>query len=163
MCSSFFIGYHMNDKDIQYMKEAIKQAKKAWAKDEVPIGCIIVKEDQIIARAYNKREILQQSYAHAEMLAIQKACKKLGTWRLEGCTLYVTLEPCCMCAGTIIQSRVERVVYGASDPKGGCVGSCINLFDVKGFNHYPIFTAGILQDECSSLLKDFFRAKRNKR
>ena len=147
----------------KWMKEAIKQAHKAWDYDEVPIGCVIVKEDQIIARAYNKREMSQQSYAHAEMLAIQKACKKLGTWRLEDCDLYVTLEPCPMCAGAIIQSRIRKVYYGASDPKGGCVGSCTNLFEVNGFNHYPDFESGLLQEECSLLLSDFFREKRKRK
>lgn len=148
--------------DEKWMKQAIKQAKMAATKDEVPIGCVIVKDDKIIARAYNKREMNQQSIAHAEILAIQKACKKLNSWRLEGCTLYVTLEPCPMCAGAIIQSRIERVVYGAYDPKGGCVGSCNNLFETKGFNHYPSYTSGILEEECSSLLKEFFKQKRKK-
>ena len=148
--------------DEKWMKQAIKQAKMAATKDEVPIGCVIVKDDKIIARAYNKREMNQQSIAHAEILAIQKACKKLNSWRLEGCTLYVTLEPCPMCAGAIIQSRIERVVYGAYDPKGGCVGSCTNLFEIKGFNHYPSYTSGILEEECSSLLKEFFKQKRKK-
>lgn len=150
----------MNDE--KWMKEAIKQAKMAEQKDEVPIGCVIVKDDQIIARAHNKREMKQQSIAHAEILAIQKACKKLNTWRLEGCTLYVTLEPCPMCAGAIIQSRIERVVYGAYDPKGGCAGSCTNLFETRGFNHYPKYQGGILEEKCSSLLKEFFKQKRKK-
>ena len=147
----------------KWMKEAIRQAKKAWEKDEVPIGCVIVKEDHIIARAYNKREMKQQSIAHAEILAIQKACRKLGTWRLEDCDLYVTLEPCPMCAGAIIQSRIRKVYYGAKDFKGGCVGTCINLFEVPGFNHYPAYESGILEEECSKLLSDFFREKRAKR
>lgn len=146
----------------KWMKEALKQAHKAFEKDEVPIGCVIVKDDKIIARAYNQREKKQSSTAHAEILAIEKACKKLGTWRLEGCDLYVTLEPCPMCAGAIIQSRVRKVVYGASDPKGGSVGSCINLFEVKGFNHYPFYQSGVYQKECSDLLKEFFKRKRNK-
>ena len=148
--------------DEYWMKKAIAQACKAESIDEVPIGCIIVKDNRIIASAYNKREKTQQSMAHAEMLAIQKACKKMNSWRLEGCTLYVTLEPCPMCTGAIIQSRIERVVYGAYDPKGGCMGSCINLLDVKGFNHYPSYTSGILQKECSDLLKSFFKRKRKK-
>ena len=117
---------HMNTQE-KWMKEAIKQAKKAYEKDEVPIGCVIVKDHKIIARGYNKREMLQQSYAHAEMIAIQKACKILNTWRLEECDLYVTLEPCPMCAGAIIQSRIKTVVYGAHDPKAGSVGSVLNL------------------------------------
>lgn len=147
----------------KWMKEAIKQAKKAAQKDEVPIGCIIVKDDQIIARAYNKREMKQCSTAHAEILAIEKACKKLGSWRLEDCDLYVTLEPCPMCSGAIIQSRIRNVIFGAYDPKGGCMGSNMNINDVRGFNHYPDIEGGILQDECSRLLKEFFKAKRKKK
>ncbi len=147
----------------KWMKEAIKQAKKAAQKDEVPIGCVIVKDDQIIARAYNKREMKQCSTAHAEILAIEKACKKLGSWRLEDCDLYVTLEPCPMCSGAIIQSRIRNVIFGAYDPKGGCMGSNMNINDVRGFNHYPDIKGGILQDECSRLLKEFFKAKRKKK
>lgn len=147
----------------RWMKQALKQAHKAYEKDEVPIGCVIVKEDQIIARAYNKRETMQQSIAHAEILAIQKACRKLGTWRLEECDLYVTLEPCPMCTGAIIQSRIRRVIYGAKDPKGGCMGSNINLLDVQGFNHYPEVMTGILEEDCSFILKDFFKQKRLKK
>lgn len=147
----------------KWMKEAIKQAKKAAQKDEVPIGCVIVKDDQIIARAYNKREMKQCSTAHAEILAIEKACKKLGSWRLEDCDLYVTIEPCPMCSGAIIQSRIRNVIFGAYDPKGGCMGSNMNINDVRGFNHYPDIEGGILQDECSRLLKEFFKAKRKKK
>lgn len=147
----------------KWMKEAIKQAKKAAQKDEVPIGCVIVKDDQIIARAYNKREMKQCSTAHAEILAIEKACKKLGSWRLEDCDLYVTLEPCPMCSGAIIQSRIRNVIFGAYDPKGGCMGSNMNINDVRGFNHYPDIEGGLLQDECSRLLKEFFKAKRKKK
>lgn len=147
----------------KWMKEAIKQAKKAAQKDEVPIGCVIVKDDQIIARAYNKREMKQCSTAHAEILAIEKACNKLGSWRLEDCDLYVTLEPCPMCSGAIIQSRIRNVIFGAYDPKGGCMGSNMNINDVRGFNHYPDIEGGILQDECSRLLKEFFKAKRKKK
>lgn len=147
----------------KWMKEAIKQAKKAAQKDEVPIGCVIVKDDQIIARAYNKREMKQCSTAHAEILAIEKACKKLGSWRLEDCDLYATLEPCPMCSGAIIQSRIRNVIFGAYDPKGGCMGSNMNINDVRGFNHYPDIEGGILQDECSRLLKEFFKAKRKKK
>lgn len=150
------------NQDEKWMKKAIHQALRAESKDEVPIGCVIVKEDQIVARAYNQRETKQESTAHAEILAIEKACRKLGSWRLEGCTLYVTLEPCPMCAGAIIQSRIERVVYGAYDPKGGCAGTCTDLFSVKGFNHYPSLSGGVLEQECSSLLKEFFKRKRKK-
>ncbi len=151
----------MNDYE-RFMKEAIKQAQKAKQIDEVPIGCVIVKEGKIIARGYNKREVLQQSIAHAEIIAIQKACKKLRTWRLEGCELYVTLEPCPMCAGAILQSRIEKVIYGASDPKGGSIDSCMRMYDTKGYNHYPLSISGICAEECSQMLKDFFKEKRKK-
>jgi tRNA(adenine34) deaminase len=144
----------------KYMKQAIKQAMKAQEKDEVPIGCVIVKDDKIIARGYNLRQSKQQSYAHAEMIAIQKACKKLGTWRLEDCDLYVTLEPCPMCAGAILQSRIKRVIYGAKDPKGGCIDSCMKMYEINGFNHYPEVLSGVLDEECGSLLTNFFRRKR---
>lgn len=144
----------------KYMNQAIKQAMKAQEKDEVPIGCVIVKDDKIIARGYNLRQSKQQSYAHAEMIAIQKACKKLGTWRLEDCDLYVTLEPCPMCAGAILQSRIKRVIYGAKDPKGGCIDSCMKMYETKGFNHYPEVLSGVLDEECGSLLTNFFRRKR---
>ncbi len=148
--------------DAYWMKKALAQAQLAASKDEVPIGCVIVYKDKILSRAYNQREKKQSSLAHAEILAIEKACKKLGSWRLEDCTLYVTLEPCPMCTGAIIQSRIPRVVFGAYDPKGGCMGSCTNLLEVKGFNHYPTIEGGILQEECASLLKVFFRQKRKK-
>lgn len=147
----------MNEK---WMREAIKQAKKAELYDEVPIGAVIVKDDKIIARAYNQRERKQLSTAHAEILAIEKACRKLHSWRLDGCELYVTLEPCPMCTGAIIQSRIKKVYYGAYDFKGGCMGSNTNLLDVKGFNHYPEVEGGILESECASLLTSFFRQKR---
>lgn len=146
-----------------WMKKAIKQAKKAQAHDEVPIGCVIVKDGKIIARGSNRRETKQSALAHAEILAIEKACKKLGTWRLEGCDLYVTLEPCPMCSGAIIQSRIEHVYFGAYDPKGGCAGSCTNLFEVQGFNHYPSYEGGIMQSECAKLLSDFFKEKRKQK
>lgn len=149
--------------DNKYMKEALKQAKKAEAIDEVPIGAVIVLDGKIIARAHNLRESKQNSIAHAEILAIQKACKKLGTWRLENCILYVTLEPCPMCSGAILQSRIKRVVYGASDPKGGCIESCMKMYEVEGFNHYPQVTSGVLKEECSELLKNFFKRKREEK
>lgn len=148
--------------DVYWMTKAIAQAQKAALHDEVPIGCVIVSHDKIVSRAFNQREKKQSSIAHAEILAIEKACKKLGSWRLEDCTLYVTLEPCPMCTGAIIQSRIPRVVFGAYDPKGGCMGSCTNLIEVKGFNHYPAIEGGVLQEECASLLKAFFRKKRKK-
>lgn len=146
--------------DEKYMKEAIKQAKKAESIDEVPIGAIIVHNDKVIARAHNLRESKQNAVAHAEIVAIQKACKKLESWRLENCILYVTLEPCPMCSGAILQSRIERVVYGASDPKGGCIESCMQMYEVNGFNHYPKVTSGVLKEECSELLKNYFKQKR---
>ena len=149
--------------DKKYMKEAIKEAKKAWEKDEVPIGAVIVKDGKVIARAHNLRESKQIATAHAEIIAIEKACKKIGSWRLNDCTLYVTLEPCAMCSGAMILSRVDRIVYGASDPKGGCVDSCIKMYEQQGFNHYPEVTSGILKDECSSMLTTFFKNKRNQK
>lgn len=145
------------------MVEAIKEAKKAELIDEVPIGCVIVKDDKIIARGHNLRESKQRSTAHAEIIAIEKACRKLKSWRLEGCSLYVTLEPCPMCSGAILQSRIEHVVYGAKDLKGGCMESCMNMYEVKGFNHYPDVIGGVLEDECGSLLKTFFKRKREEK
>lgn len=150
----------MNEK---YMKLAIKEAIKARDIDEVPIGAIIVKDDKVIAKAHNLREKKQQSTAHAEIIAIEKACKKLGTWRLEDCTLYVTLEPCAMCTGATILSRIKHVVYGAKDLKGGCVESCIEMYKQQGFNHYPTYESGVLEDECSKLLSDFFKEKRKQK
>ena len=143
-----------------YMKEAIRQAKKAWKADEVPIGCVIVKDGMIIARGYNQREKTQKSTAHAEIIAIERACKRIGSWRLEDCDLYVTLEPCPMCAGAILQSRVRTVIYGASDPKGGCIEGCMQMYQTKGFNHYPQVVSGVLKEECSGLLTAFFKEKR---
>ncbi len=147
--------------DAYYMGLALKEAKKAALKDEVPVGAIIVLGDKIIAKAYNKRVLKEQTHAHAEMLAIEKANKKVGSWRLEDCKLYVTLEPCPMCAGAIIQSRIKTLVYGAKDPKGGVAGSVINLFDIK-FNHKVEVIGGILEDACSNELKQFFKSLRVK-
>jgi tRNA(adenine34) deaminase len=149
--------------DETYMLEAIKEAKKAEQLQEVPIGAVIVIDGQIIARAHNLRETRQSAVAHAELLAIEKACEELGTWRLEGATLYVTLEPCPMCAGAIIMSRVERVVYGASDPKGGCAGTFMNLLADDRFNHQSEVRSGILETECGELLSNFFRSIRLKK
>lgn len=146
----------------KYMKLALKEAEKARLKDEIPVGAILVKDGLIVSRGYNQRNSKQNATAHAEHIAIEKACKKLKSWRLEECELYVTLEPCPMCAGAIIQSRIPRVYFGAYDPKGGCFGSCINFNDIKGFNHYPEIQGGILEAECSSLLTTFFREKRKK-
>lgn len=146
--------------DEKYMREAIKQAKKAAAIGDVPIGCVIVYDDKIIARAYNKRNKNKTTLAHAELLAIAKASKKLGDWRLEGCTMYITLEPCQMCAGAIVQARIPRVVIGSRNPKAGCAGSVLNLLQVKEFNHQVELTEGILQEECSVMLSEFFRELR---
>lgn len=143
------------DKD--YMRLAIKEAQKSQALGEVPIGAVIVKNDQVIAHAHNLRESLQLPTAHAEHIAIERASKVVGSWRLEECTLYVTLEPCVMCAGAIVMSRIPRVVYGAVDPKGGCTGSLMNLLEQTQFNHRAIVESGILENECSTLLRDFFK------
>lgn len=147
----------------KYMREAIRQAKKAWALDEVPIGCVIVFDGKIIARGYNRRNTDRNTLSHAELNAIKKASKKLGDWRLEGCTMYVTLEPCQMCAGAIVQARIDEVVIGSMNPKAGCAGSVLNLLDIPQFNHQVKITRGILQEECSALLSDFFRKLRKRK
>lgn len=149
--------------DEKYMKAALQQAKKAAAIEEVPIGCVIVHNGSIIARAYNKRNKNKTTLAHAEILAIAKASKKLGDWRLEGCTMYVTLEPCQMCAGAIVQARMDRVVIGAMNPKAGCVGSILNLLQMEEFNHQAQVTQGICEDECQFIMKDFFAKLRLKK
>lgn len=151
------------NQDEYFMKLAIAEAKKAEELNEVPIGAMLVKDDKIIASAYNLRESKQQSTAHAEILAIDMACERLGTWRLENTTLYVTLEPCPMCAGALVLSRVERVVYGASDPKGGCAGTLMNLLQDKRFNHQAEVVGGVLEEECGALLSDFFAAIRKRK
>ena len=143
--------------DEKFMKEALKQEKKAYDIGEVPIGCVIVFEDKIISRAYNKRNNNKSTLAHAELIAIDKASKKMGDWRLEECTMYVTLEPCQMCAGAIVQSRMERVVIGAMNKKAGCAGSILNLLQVEEFNHQVEIITGILEEECSAILQDFFK------
>lgn len=140
----------------KYMKEALKQAKKAYALGEVPIGCVIVHEGQIIGRGYNRRNTDKNTLAHAEITAINKASKKIGDWRLEECTLYVTLEPCQMCAGAIVQARIPEVVMGCMNPKAGCAGSILNILDMPEFNHQVQVTRGILEQECSDMLKKFF-------
>lgn len=149
--------------DEVYMNEALLEAKKAGEAGEVPIGAIIVLDGEIIARAFNLRETEQSSIAHAEVLAINEACKKLGTWRLEDTELYVTLEPCPMCAGAIMLSRIKRVVYGAADPKGGCAGTFMNLLQDERFNHQSEVVTGVLKEECSSLLSQFFRELRERK
>lgn len=144
----------------KYMKEAIKQAKKAYALGEVPIGCVIVYEDKIIARGYNRRNTDKSTLAHAEVAAIRKASKKLGDWRLEGCKLYVTLEPCQMCAGAIVQARISEVIMGSMNPKAGCGGSILNILEMPEFNHQVIVTRGVLEQECSEMLTTFFKELR---
>ncbi len=144
----------------KYMREAIRQARKAEALREVPIGCIIVFDGKIIGRGYNRRTVDKNVLAHAELTAIRKACKKIGDWRLEGCTMYVTLEPCPMCAGAIVQARIPRVVIGCMNPKAGCAGSVLDLFHEPGFNHQVEMETGLLGEECSQLLKKFFKELR---
>lgn len=140
----------------KYMNEALKQAKKAYALGEVPIGCVIVHEGKIIGRGYNRRNTDKNTLAHAEITAINKASKKIGDWRLEGCTLYVTLEPCQMCAGAIVQARIPEVVMGCMNPKAGCAGSILNILEMPQFNHQVTVTRGVLEQECSDMLKLFF-------
>ena len=149
-------------KDEFYMGKALEEAKTAFAVGEIPIGAVIIYQKKAIARAYNLRESLPCATAHAELLAIEKACRVLGRWRLSGCTLYVTCEPCPMCAGAIVNSRLDRVVYGCADPKAGAVRSLFQLADSPLLNHRAAVTAGGRADECAALLKDFFRRKRNK-
>lgn len=144
------------DKDVKYMKMAMKQAKKAASMGEVPIGCVIVYEDKVIGRGYNRRKTDKNTLSHAEITAIKKASKYIGDWRLEGCTMYVTLEPCQMCAGAIVQARMDRVVIATMSPKSGCAGSILNLLDVPQFNHQVEITKGVLEEECSAMLTDFF-------
>ena len=153
----------MTDQDKKYMKEALKQAKKAYALDETPIGCVIVYEGKIISRGYNRRNVDKNTLAHAELAAIKKASRKLGDWRLEGCTMYVTLEPCPMCAGAIVQARITRVVIGCMNPKAGCAGSVLNLLQMDGFNHKVEIETGILEEECSQLMSGFLRELRKKK
>ena len=147
----------------KYMKEALKQAKKAYALGEVPIGCVIVHEGKIIGRGYNRRNTDKNTLAHAEITAINKASKVIGDWRLEECTLYVTLEPCQMCAGAIVQSRMKKVVIGSMNPKAGCAGSVLNLLQMAQFNHQVEIERGVLEEECSTMLSGFFRELRDKK
>lgn len=150
-------------KEEKYMRAAIREAKKAYALEEVPIGCVIVYEDKIIARGYNRRNTDKNTIAHAEMTAIKKASKKLGDWRLEGCTMYVTLEPCQMCAGAIVQARLDEVVIASMNPKAGCAGSVLNLLEIPAFNHQVKITKGVLEEECSFMLSTFFKELREKK
>ena len=146
--------------DERFMREAIRQARKAGALMEVPIGCVIVYEGKIIARGYNRRNTDKNTISHAELNAIRKASKKLGDWRLEGCTMYITLEPCQMCAGAIVQARIPEVVMGCMNPKAGCAGSILNILEMPQFNHQVKVTRGILEADCSQMLKTFFEELR---
>jgi len=150
------------EKDILFMKKALKEAKKAYDIAEIPIGAVIVKDDKIIARGYNKREKNNMATSHAEMIAIEKACKKLGTWRLSDCTLYVTLEPCPMCTGAVINARIPRVVFGASDIKSGACGGFCDLSKSNILNHIFDIEKGILEDECKDILNSFFKELRKR-
>jgi tRNA(adenine34) deaminase len=146
----------------QYMREALKQAKKAFRMGEVPIGCVIVYKDKIIGRGYNKRNTKKTTLAHAELMAIDKASKAMGDWRLEDCILYVTLEPCPMCAGAIVQARIKQVVVGTMNPKAGCAGSIINLLQMKEFNHQVELVVGVMERECTAILQKFFQELRGR-
>lgn len=148
-------------RDAHWMHQALLEAKKAAALGEIPVGAVIVRDEQVIARAHNRRELDQDAMAHAEVLCIQQACRVLNSWRLSGCTLYVTLEPCPMCSGAIINSRLDRVVYGAKDDKAGCAGSVADLF-VMPFNHTPVIRSGILEEKCAAVLSEFFETLRKK-
>ena len=150
----------MMTQDEKYMKAAMKQAKKAAAIEEVPIGCVIVYENKIIGRGYNKRNLKKNTLAHAEIIAMNKASKVIGDWRLEDCTMYVTLEPCPMCAGAIVQARIPKVVIGSMNPKAGCAGSVLNVLKTDGFNHQVEVETGVLGAECSEMLSSFFRELR---
>lgn len=150
----------MTSQDEKYMKEAIRQAKKAYALGEVPIGCVIVYQDKIIGRGYNRRNTDKNTLSHAEITAIRRASRKMGDWRLEECTLYVTLEPCQMCAGAIVQARITRVVMGTMNPKAGCGGSILNILEMPQFNHQVQVTRGVLEEECTQMLTSFFKELR---
>ena len=142
------------------MNEAYKEAKKAYLEDEVPVGCVIVKDEKIIARAHNSKEKKNCAIYHAEIECINKATRKLDNWNLKGCELYVTLEPCMMCTGAIVNSRIDKVLFGCKDPKGGALVSNIKFKRIKNLNHYPEIKGGIDEEECSKILKDFFKNKR---
>lgn len=148
--------------DEKYMRIALKEAQNAVILDEVPVGAVIVKDGKILAKSHNLREKSNDPTSHAEINAIRKACKKLNSWRLEGATIYVTIEPCSMCAGTLLQCRISRIVYGASDPKGGAIESSLELFNAKNINHHPEILGGVLKEECSQLISSYFKSKRKK-
>ena len=152
--------YNMYTLDEKFMLEALKEAEKSANFDEVPVGAVIVKDGKIIARGHNLREKTKDPTSHAEIVTIRKACKKLNSWRLENCTIYVTIEPCSMCAGTLLWTRIGRIVYGAKDPKGGALISSFELFKVKNINHHPEITGGVLEFKCAEIIKNFFKNKR---
>ena len=150
------------EKAVKFMKEAIKEAEKAELIDEVPIGCVIVCDDKIIARGHNVRETKRNPLGHAEIIAINKASKKLNRWRLDDCDIYITIEPCIMCAGAIIQSRIRHIYYGAKDLKGGGLGTSIDVLTAKNINHHPEVTQGVMEEECASIVSNYFKSKRKK-
>ena len=149
--------------DEYFMREALRQAQKAYAADEVPVGAVVVREGKIIGRAHNQVELLKDATAHAEMLALTQAEAAVGDWRLTDCDLYVTKEPCAMCAGALVHTRIRRVIFGCTDPSAGAAGSLINLLQMPGFNHRCDIASGVLQDECAAILRDFFRKRRNEK
>jgi tRNA(adenine34) deaminase len=149
--------------DEKYMRQALRLAKRAASLDEVPIGCVIVYQDKIIARGYNRRNTDKSTLAHAEIIAIKKASKVIGDWRLEDCTMYVTLEPCQMCAGAIVQARIPKVVMGTMNAKAGCAGSVINILQMEGFNHRVEIVKGVLEEECKSIMQEFFKELRKRK
>ena len=153
-------GNNLEKLQVKYMKAALRQAQKAYELGEVPIGCVIVFEGKIIGRGYNRRNTDKSTLSHAEITAIRKASRKMGDWRLEGCTLYVTLEPCQMCAGAIVQARIPEVVIGCMNPKAGCAGSILNILEMSEFNHQVNVSRGILEEECSRMLTQFFKELR---
>ena len=157
MCDGF---YKMKNSKEKYMRLALKEAKKAELLDEVPIGCVIVKDNKVISRGFNKRETKKDVTSHAEIEALRKASKKLGDWQLIDCDLYVTIEPCIMCTGAILQSRIRNIYYGSEDPKGGGLVSSLNISEIKNLNHHPHIEGGILKDECSNIVKEYFVNKR---
>ena len=159
MCDGLFIVMNLDEK---YMLVALKEAQKAAILDEVPVGAVIVKDGKILSKGHNLREKTSDPTSHAEVNAIRKACKKLDSWRLEDATIYVTIEPCSMCAGTLLQCRIGRIVYGADDPKGGAIHSSLELFSSKNINHHPEIVGGVLKEECSSLISNYFKSKRTK-
>jgi len=148
------------DRDERFMRAALSLAREAAQRDEVPVGCVVVDGEEVVGRGYNLRESLGDPTAHAEILALREAARAVGSWRLEGCTVYVTLEPCCMCAGAMVLARVERLVYGAPDPRGGAAGSLYNVVQDERLNHRLRVTPGVLAEECGEILRDFFRRKR---